>query len=70
MQGDRSSTLTHFDRDRSLNVRALQQLLHLFILIAAGNLGNTIDFQSCTTGDLAQHFGGNLQAAAFEIHIL
>ena len=49
---------------------AAQQLLDLFVLLAAGDLGHTVHFQCSTACDLADDLGGNLQAPALKIHIL
>ena len=46
------------------------QVFQLFVLPAAGHLGNAVHFQCGTAGDLTHDLGRNLKAAALKIHVL
>lgn len=60
----------HLYRHRRLDAGRFQQVFQLFVLHAAGHLGNAVHFQCCTAGDFTHDLGRNLKAAALKIHVL
>ena len=69
-QSDLCRAVPHLYGDGRLDVGALEKVFHLPVLLAAGHLCHTLDLQRCTAGDLADDLCGDLQTAAFKLHVL